>query len=69
MERSTVQHLREYQARERLLATSAGMLEALKEIAKGEGRYSRDPFEHACNTIEDMKALAIAAIAKAEGKP
>ncbi len=30
----------------------------LKEIAKGEGRFSRDPLEHASNTIEDMKALA-----------
>jgi len=30
----------------------------LQEIAKGEGRFSRDQFEHACNTVEDMKGLA-----------
>lgn len=35
---------------------------ALREISKGEGRFSRDPLEHASNTIEDMKALAIEAI-------
>jgi len=31
---------------------------ALLQIRKGEGRFSRDPHQHACNTIEDMKALA-----------
>lgn len=44
------------------------LLAALKEIAKGEGRFSRDPLEHAANTIEDMKALALAAIERAEGR-
>ena len=52
----------------RLIAAAPTMLEALREIAKGEGRYSRDPLGHASNTIEDMKALALAAIAKAEGR-
>lgn len=31
---------------------------ALKEIQKGEGRYSRDPLTHADNTIEDLIKLA-----------
>jgi hypothetical protein len=35
---------------------------ALKQIAKGEGRFSRDQFEFACNTIDDMKELAIGAL-------
>ena len=35
---------------------------ALAEIAKGEGRFSRDPYEHACNTIESMKTLAADAL-------
>ncbi len=30
----------------------------LKEIAKGEGEFSRDPITHAINTIENMKRLA-----------
>ena len=34
------------------------MRRALKEIAKGKGRYDHDPFEHCQNTVEDMKALA-----------
>ena len=42
------------------------LVEALKEIAKGEGRFSRDPLEHAANTIEDMKQLALQALAAAE---
>jgi hypothetical protein len=32
--------------------------EALREIAKGAGPYSRDPLEHARSTIEAMKSLA-----------
>ncbi|OFW58457.1 MAG: hypothetical protein A2133_00825 [Actinobacteria bacterium RBG_16_64_13] len=54
-------------ANARLVAAAPEMLAALHEIAKGEGRFSRDHMEHACNTIEDMKALAVAAIIKAEG--
>lgn len=34
------------------------MLDALLELAKGKGRFSIDPFEHACNTIADMKDIA-----------
>ena len=35
---------------------------ALKQIAKGEGRFSRDPLKHAENTIDDMKELADGAL-------
>lgn len=38
------------------------LLETLKEIAKGEGPYSRDQLTFANNTISAMKELAQAAI-------
>lgn len=38
------------------------LVEALKEISKGEGRYSMDKYQFACNCINDMKALAVAAL-------
>lgn len=41
---------------------------ALEQICKGEGEFSRDPLEHATNTIENMKAIAAATLA-GEGKP
>ena len=34
----------------------------LLEISKGEGRYNHDPLTHADNCIDDMKALALAAL-------
>jgi len=37
--------------------------EALREIAKGEGPYNRDPLEHAANCIEHMKETARTALA------
>ena len=55
------------QATARAIVSKLDLLAALREIAKGQGPYSRDPFQHACNTIEDMKELASAAIAEAEG--
>lgn len=42
------------------------LLEALKEISKGEGKYNREPLQHAENTIENMKAIADKAIALVE---
>ena len=44
------------------------MLVALKEIATARGPFSLDPLEYARNTIDDMKKLARAAIALAEGR-
>jgi hypothetical protein len=41
---------------------------ALREIARGEGRFSRDPYEHACNTIEDLIAIARAALVPEQDK-
>ncbi len=35
---------------------------ALEEISEGKGRYSMDHLEHASNTIQDMKALAVKAL-------
>ncbi len=40
----------------------AVLWEALKEIAKGEGAFNRDPFVHACNVVEEAKATANAAL-------
>jgi len=41
-----------------LIANLRHAREGLREIAKGEGAYSRDPLEHAANCIESMKDLA-----------
>lgn len=49
-----------------LETTNAELLEALKEIAKGEGAYSRDPLTHAGNTITSMKNIATEAIRHGE---
>lgn len=57
----------EDEASARLIAAAPALLEALEEIAEGKGRYSIDRLTHAFNTIEDMKALARIAIAKAKG--
>jgi len=43
--------------------TITDMYEALGKIAEGKGRYSRDPLTHCSNTVEDMKALAVEALA------
>ena len=45
---------------------TAYLLKALKEMAKGEGAYSRDPLTHAGNVITNMKVIANEAIHKAE---
>jgi hypothetical protein len=41
----------------------------LKEIVKGEGRFSLDHLEHAKNTIENMQELAQEGIDLMERKP
>jgi hypothetical protein len=51
-----------------LIKSAPDMFAALVEIAKGEGPFSREPLEHAANTIEAMKTLAVAAINKAGGR-
>jgi len=63
------QRCKQVEAEVERLEAEVGRLRAeLKEIAKGEGRYNRDPLTHASNTIEDMQALAIAALrGEAEG--
>lgn len=43
-----------------------GALIALKKIAEGRGRFSTDQLTFASNTIDDMKELALAAIAETE---
>ena len=50
-------------------AENERLREALVEIGKGEGRFSVDHKQHAINTIEDMKALADAALAATEVTP
>lgn len=44
------------------------LLAALREIARGEGEYSRNTLTHASNTIEHMKEIAKKAIEAAEAK-
>jgi hypothetical protein len=45
----------------------AGLVAALEEIAQGSGAFSRDPLTHAANCIDNMKAIARAALANAKG--
>ena len=52
-----------YDDQQRIIGELVG---ALQEIAEGKGRYSLDHFEHARNTIEDMKEKANAAVASAK---
>ena len=49
-----------------LEAENAELLAALMEIAKGKGAFSMDSMTFANNTIENMKEIAEAAIAKDE---
>jgi hypothetical protein len=71
-DRRIVERLRQWPLSEKLAIEAADRIEALEaalqEIARGEGRYSRDPHEHACNTIEDLIAIAKAALAPEQDK-
>ena len=58
---------KEAEANARLIAAAPDLLEALREIAKGEGPFSTDRLTHAENCIEAMQEIARVAIAKAEG--
>ena len=49
-----------------LLSLVDDLAGALREIEKGEGRFSVDHKTHAINTIDDMKELARAALARLE---
>ena len=42
------------------------LVAALAEVEKGIGAFSRDPLQFACNTIDDMKDIARAAIKEAK---
>ncbi len=63
-----VQRITAEQKAAALEATLEQAREALREIAKGEGRFSVDRLEHAENTIEDMKALALRALAAVDAR-
>lgn len=55
---------REAEAHVRELASVPdALVKALEEIAEGKGAFSRDPFQHAKNCIEDMKQIALDALA------
>lgn len=54
-----------YEQAVKLESTNADLLEALQEIAKGEGVFSLDPQKHAYNTIANMKRIATEAIREA----
>jgi len=55
------------ESRVHLYEAASELLEALKQIAKGEGRFSKDPFQHCQNTVEDMREIARLALTKVEG--
>ena len=53
---------------ELLRAKCARYEKALREIEKGEGAFSRDPLEHAENTIDNMKDIARQALERKPGQ-
>ena len=48
------------------MTTASYLVNALEEIAKGEGRFSRDHLTHCTNTVEDMKEIAEAALTRVQ---
>ena len=53
---------KQYSALCDMALASLEYITALQEIAKGAGPFSRDPMEHAINTIANMKAVAVDAL-------
>ena len=53
-------------ALDRAEAQRDALAEALRDVAKAEGAYSRDRLTHAENTIASMKAIAEAALSSGE---
>ena len=51
-----------------LIVAAPEMLKALEKISHPEGAFSRDHFQHAKNTIENIVNIAEKAIAKAKGE-
>ena len=52
-----------------LVEENERLREAMREIVKGEGPYSRDPLTHASNVIEAMTKIARAALAAPKDAP
>ena len=44
------------------------LYEVLQEISEGKGAFNTDQLKHASNCIDDMKALAVAALKNKEDK-
>lgn len=51
-----------------LIAAAPEMYEALKQIEKCEGSFSRDPLTHAANVLEEHERIAHEVLAKARGE-
>ncbi len=51
---------------DRVEAENKRLREALEKIAKKEGRFDRDPLIHASNAVDDMAAIADAALSDTE---
>jgi hypothetical protein len=58
----------EREANAHLIAAAPELYAALEEISQGAGAFNRDPLKHAENVIEEAKATALAALAKARGE-
>ncbi len=57
---------REGSSRSAPCSRCARLREALLEISKGRGSFSIDPLTHATNAVNEMKQLAIDALATVE---
>lgn len=64
--KSATQRLSELLELDTLRIQNEKLIEALREIEKGEGPFSLDHKQHAINTIENMKSIARAALKEVE---